>query len=145
MYIPPRIKEQRHQCRYFTCSNSHSFTQPGLPCPPPYPRMGIADPDPSHARKGKNQDPGQWDTRRVSSIQKEFEPHHQCDFPTNIPNATLHYWRVSQPLQNMIQLTCPNLFSHLISQSILKHLVTCARWTMLFTHSFCRALAPDAP
>lgn len=61
--FPWRKKEGWSRHRHsFTCSHGCFLTHRLFPpLPPPYPRVGIADPDPSHARRGRNQDLGQWE------------------------------------------------------------------------------------
>lgn len=99
---------------------------------PPFPRMGIADPDPSQTRGGRNRDLGQWSTKRLVSTQKESEPCQQDYFPKHRPSATLPYLKVSSDVPSLTRHnpanltwssnTWPHLFfsAHSICQSILQ-------------------------
>lgn len=115
---------------HYSCS-SGCFLTHGLfpPLPPPYPRMGIADPDPRHARRGGNLGLGQWSTRRVVSTQQEFEPSTSIIFLDEdpVPHFPIKTSPVmSQHLQATIQLIWPRIENWaplilLSSQNLLVH------------------------
>ena len=70
-------KEQAQHHHNFTGITGCLLTPPWLflPSLPLYLRMGIADPDPSHARRGRKQDLGQWHARyELSLLRRNLNP-----------------------------------------------------------------------
>lgn len=127
-----------------------------LPSLPPYPRVAIADPDPSHARRGRKQDLGQWHARRIVFTQKKSEPCSQHYFLKCRPNTTRSPWcpntcKIQSSLPGQVLNSWPLLFSaHCTSQHCLQNPATGYMWTNL-KHSLSSLLQllcpllPDSP